>query len=361
MKARAKKYAKLIYFKDSAMLDLVKTAAETRSDAKKKDPDKHYPFNCVSRFFPLAHTYPREVHMKFQLPCGWLYGESWGALRKCWRGYKLAKCSNDETLMREYANRIQKIQKELGIPTASFPNLGILGDIFFLYDKNKEMELRRKYMYDKVVCDRYNVESIDELVKQGKAMVFNDKRDLKRYQEKLSYDTFKEVFDFWANSESTQAYFKASQKRWDYRTKVKKELDAIKDELAAFHKQKANDVHRLSGEARRKRAERRKYLLHQKILKESELNSVRAVQLVKTDTGWKYAKEIIKNSHRTAKLYDYVPHYYLTDLAGHRLADYKEEYDMREVLAKDPLFYRLYLEDKEWQKIHSKDANINKD
>ena len=52
-------------------------------------------------------------------------GQSWGALRKAWKGYRIAKVHNDNTRMTEYANKIRKIQGELGINVASFPNLGI--------------------------------------------------------------------------------------------------------------------------------------------------------------------------------------------------------------------------------------------
>jgi hypothetical protein len=52
-------------------------------------------------------------------------GQSWGALRKAWKGYRIAKVHNDNVRMTEYANKIRKIQGELGINVASFPNLGI--------------------------------------------------------------------------------------------------------------------------------------------------------------------------------------------------------------------------------------------
>jgi hypothetical protein len=53
-------------------------------------------------------------------------GQSWGALRKAWKGYRIAKVHNDNERMTEYANKIRKIQGELGISVASFPNLGIV-------------------------------------------------------------------------------------------------------------------------------------------------------------------------------------------------------------------------------------------
>ena len=52
-------------------------------------------------------------------------GQSWGALRKAWKGYRIAKVQANNSKMVEYANKIRKIQGELGISVASFPNLGI--------------------------------------------------------------------------------------------------------------------------------------------------------------------------------------------------------------------------------------------
>jgi hypothetical protein len=52
-------------------------------------------------------------------------GQSWGALRKAWKGYRIAKVQSDNAKMTEYATKIRKIQGELGISVATFPNLGI--------------------------------------------------------------------------------------------------------------------------------------------------------------------------------------------------------------------------------------------
>ncbi|MBI3859079.1 MAG: hypothetical protein HY296_02400 [Thaumarchaeota archaeon] len=52
-------------------------------------------------------------------------GQIWGALRKAWKGYRIAKVQNDNVRMREYATRIRTLQTQLGVPQASFPNLGM--------------------------------------------------------------------------------------------------------------------------------------------------------------------------------------------------------------------------------------------
>jgi hypothetical protein len=52
-------------------------------------------------------------------------GQIWGALRKAWKGYRIAKVQHDNPRMREYATRIRTLQGQLGVPQASFPDLGL--------------------------------------------------------------------------------------------------------------------------------------------------------------------------------------------------------------------------------------------
>ena len=52
-------------------------------------------------------------------------GQSWGALKKAWRGYKVAKVQKDAARMKEYATRIRTLQSELGLVQAKFPELGL--------------------------------------------------------------------------------------------------------------------------------------------------------------------------------------------------------------------------------------------
>ncbi len=53
-------------------------------------------------------------------------GQTWGALKKAWRGYKVAKVQNNKEDMRKYAERIRALQKELGLAQAKFPDLGLM-------------------------------------------------------------------------------------------------------------------------------------------------------------------------------------------------------------------------------------------
>ena len=52
-------------------------------------------------------------------------GQVWGALRKAWKGYRIAKVQGDNARMREYATRINTPHGQLGVPPAAFPNIGL--------------------------------------------------------------------------------------------------------------------------------------------------------------------------------------------------------------------------------------------
>ena len=52
-------------------------------------------------------------------------GQVWGALRKAWKGYRIAKVQGDVKLMKEYATRIRTLQGQLGVPPATFPDIGV--------------------------------------------------------------------------------------------------------------------------------------------------------------------------------------------------------------------------------------------
>lgn len=63
------------------------------------------------------------THMErksFVLPCGRTLGNSWGALRKAWHGFKIAHNNGDVDTMRKYASIIRKLQLEMAIELTPF-------------------------------------------------------------------------------------------------------------------------------------------------------------------------------------------------------------------------------------------------
>lgn len=47
-------------------------------------------------------------------------GQSWAALKKSWRGYKIAHANKDKAKMEKYATRVQTIQGELKLRKTKF-------------------------------------------------------------------------------------------------------------------------------------------------------------------------------------------------------------------------------------------------
>jgi len=52
-------------------------------------------------------------------------GQTWGALKKAWKAYKIAKVQHDNAKLKEYATRIRTLQGELGVKKSEFPDLGL--------------------------------------------------------------------------------------------------------------------------------------------------------------------------------------------------------------------------------------------
>jgi len=61
------------------------------------------------------------------LDSGFYDTETWGGLRKCWKGYKIAKSEHDYKKMEHYARGIRKFERELKISVTDFPQFGLMG------------------------------------------------------------------------------------------------------------------------------------------------------------------------------------------------------------------------------------------
>ena len=47
-------------------------------------------------------------------------GKLWGALRKAWKAFKIAKAKGNKATMKRYAEIINELQRELGLPATKF-------------------------------------------------------------------------------------------------------------------------------------------------------------------------------------------------------------------------------------------------
>ncbi len=68
---------------------------------------------------------PRKIAKDMSSRGNFTQGQTWGALKKAWKGYRIAKVQSDRSKMEEYAKKIRTLQGELGIKQASFPELGL--------------------------------------------------------------------------------------------------------------------------------------------------------------------------------------------------------------------------------------------
>jgi hypothetical protein len=219
----------------------------------------------------------------------------------------------------------------------------MIGDLFFMYNKDKERELRTKYMHDKIVCDRFGVSDVQELVDQGKAISidFTDKEDLKRKMAQENRKAVSELMMEWAMDPRAQVYFDKLRERWRNRENIKQELKRVRLEIRNTKGPGSTNI--------------RKDLFARKILLESQLNAAKTTQIVKIDNGYHFVRQILKDEgHKriTTEANYEEPRYYLSDINGKRLQMYNAK--------DDPEFAEMYLKGKYWeQKKKMDEININ--
>jgi hypothetical protein len=105
----------------------------------------------------LKKQYTRD---KICLDSGYYDTETWGALKKCWRGYKIAKSESDYKNMEYYAKGIRKFERELNISITDFPQFGLVGHMMqyeqvpendsytHSYDQTSDLELKQEQELD---------------------------------------------------------------------------------------------------------------------------------------------------------------------------------------------------------------------
>jgi len=87
--------------------------------------------------FGFLDLYNRKEQQELICPSGYSISQCFNVLRKLWYAYRKARAiENDIDKMKKYAKAIQDVQKDMGIKTASFPHLGLYGDVLILNDKN---------------------------------------------------------------------------------------------------------------------------------------------------------------------------------------------------------------------------------
>ena len=98
----------------------------------------------------------------------------------------------------------------------------MLGDLFFLYDKEKEMQLRTQYMHDNVVCDRFDVSYIQELIDSGDVKEFDNPKQVRNYMNQEHYQDLADDMKKWAFHEDTQATVTSSTEEMERKRESKR-------------------------------------------------------------------------------------------------------------------------------------------
>jgi len=92
--------------------------------------------SIYSKKFGFLDLYNRKELQGLICPSGYSISQCFNVLRKMWYGYhKSRHDENNYEGMVKYAKAIQSIQQDMGIPTTSFPHLGLYGDVFTLNNK----------------------------------------------------------------------------------------------------------------------------------------------------------------------------------------------------------------------------------
>ena len=122
----------------------------------------------------MVKTYTRRD--KVLLNSDYYDNQGWGCLKKCWKGYVIAKNDGDEGKMIHYAKGIQRLQCELGLDVEEFSHLGLCaassssqGDIEEEYEVNDRFEYATTYddapnTNDKEKGEEYEFDNYEDYV-----------------------------------------------------------------------------------------------------------------------------------------------------------------------------------------------------
>jgi hypothetical protein len=125
-----------------------------KKNKRNKNRLKNYDLDSIIRrdFLSMKKQWIRKDTIL--LDSGFYDSETWGALIKCWIGYKIAKSEHDIKKMIYYAKGIRKFQRELMKTESDFPQLGLVGPRTL-----QEVDS----MSDR--CDRFRYSEMEELEK----------------------------------------------------------------------------------------------------------------------------------------------------------------------------------------------------
>ena len=103
-------------------------------------------------------TYVVNTYRSKMLESGFFENQVWGALHKAWKGYVIAKNKDEYEKMELYAQRVQELQHDLGLPTSSFHNIGKSATSFLWELAQKDADNQEQ----EVSCEEYQTDRYEQ-------------------------------------------------------------------------------------------------------------------------------------------------------------------------------------------------------
>jgi hypothetical protein len=85
----------------------------------RKNKSKHNTLDSIIHHNFLSMNKQLSGRDAILLDSGYYDTETWGVLRKCWKGFRIAKVDGDTKKMEYYAKGIRKFQRELKISVSA--------------------------------------------------------------------------------------------------------------------------------------------------------------------------------------------------------------------------------------------------
>ena len=98
---------------------------------------KQYKIHSIKR---LLRNEKNVSRYDIMLKSGFTDKQTCGALQKCWIGYNVSRSKLDLKNQVMYAERIQKVQTELGIEVTNFENIGVYAADIYNEDEDQNNE-----------------------------------------------------------------------------------------------------------------------------------------------------------------------------------------------------------------------------
>ncbi len=132
--------------------------------------------SLYSKIFGLLELYNRKEQQSLICPSGYSISQCFNVMRKLWYAYRKSLYEKNIQRIEKYARAIQNVQKDMGIPTASFPHLGLYGDSFVLNNKKGNRIVNEDHSALKKKQEDYEKWQVENSKKNQKLLIRPNRR-----------------------------------------------------------------------------------------------------------------------------------------------------------------------------------------